>query len=173
MQTVYGDNLSFTTSTSNNDNDTNDGGDDGGGGGGGGGGIFGAISINDVIGYHLDGITKNGTGIYMPVTDGYKALKGAQTHIEKFAPVLANLIRSGFDSLERIAEANKEGLLYRIGTLAYPVLGKIAELYLDAVGSQELMTNAYSGTMIGINEFNKLHQQGIAVSPHIVKGTEQ
>jgi hypothetical protein len=173
MQTVYGDNLSLITSASNNDNDTNDGGDDGGGGGGGGGGIFGAISINDVIGYHLDGITKNGTRIYMPVTNGFKALKGAQTHIEKFAPTLAHLIRGGFESLERRAEANKEGFLYRIGTYVYPILGKIAELYLDAVDSQEFMTNAYSGTMIGVNEFNKLYQQGIAVSPHIVKGTEQ
>ena len=44
------------------------------GGSGGGGGIFGAISINNVIGYHLDLISKNGTRIYMPVTSGFKTL---------------------------------------------------------------------------------------------------
>jgi hypothetical protein len=35
------------------------------------------------------------------------------------------------------------------------------------------MTNAYSDTMIGVNEFNRLHQQGIAISPHIVKETDE
>jgi hypothetical protein len=137
--------------------------------GGGGGGIFGAISINDVIGYHLDGITRNGTRIYMPITNGFKALRGAQTHIEKFAPSIAKIIRSGFESLECKAEADKEGWLYRIGTYAYPILGKIAEFYLDVAGSRDLMTNAYIDTTIDITEFNKLHQQGIAISPHVVK----
>jgi len=143
-----------------------------GGGGSGGAGIFGEINIRDVIGYHLDGV-KNGIQIYMPVTNGFRALKGAQTHIEGLAPVAANLIRGGFESLERIAEADKGGLLYRIGTYAFPVLGKIAEYYLDVVDSQELMTDAYSDTMIGVDEFNKLHQQGFAISPHIVKEADE
>jgi hypothetical protein len=163
--TVNGGDASFNTGADSSNA--------GGGGGGGGGGIFGAISINDVIGYHLDGITKNGTRIYMPVTNGFKALKGAQTHIEKIAPVLAKLIRLCFDSLERRAEANKKGLLYRIGTHAFPVLGKIANFYMYAVGLQELMFNAYEDTMISVNEFNKLHQQGIAISPHVVKDLDK
>ena len=47
---------------------------------------------------------------------------------------------------------NKEGLLYRIGIYAYLILGKIAELSLSAVNSEELMNNAYSGTMISVND---------------------
>ncbi|MBN1627059.1 MAG: carboxypeptidase regulatory-like domain-containing protein [Deltaproteobacteria bacterium] len=147
--------------------DDNDEDDDGGGGGG---GIFGAISINDVIGYHPDGITKKGTGIYMPVTNGFKALKGAQTHVEGFAPALAGLIRRCFESIERIAEPDKDGILYRLGTYAFPVLGRIAELYLNAVGAEQLMTDAYSDTMISMAEFERLSKQGFAISPHIVKG---
>ena len=96
----------------------------GGGGGGGGCGVFGAVSINDLIGYHLDAIRKDGTRIYMPVTEGYKALKGAQTHIEGLLPALANIIRGGFESLERKAEVNKDGVLYWIGTHLYPILGR-------------------------------------------------
>ena len=134
-----------------------------------GAGIFGAISINDVIGYHFDAMGKDGTRILMPITWGFKALKGAQTHVEKFAPALANLIRRGFDSLERIAEANKEGLLYRVGTNVFRVLGKIAEIYLDAVDSEELKTDAYINTTISVEEFEKLKKQGKAVAPHIVK----
>lgn len=133
-------------------------------------GVFGAISINDVIGYHLDGITKNGTKIYMPVTKGFKALKGALTHIEAHAPDFANMIRGGFDSLERKAEANKDGVLYRVGTHLFPSLGKIAEIYLDAVNSEDLMTNAYSDTMISATEFNKQRRKGIAACTHVVKG---
>lgn len=154
--------------TDDDDDDDDDGGD-----GGGGGGIFGAINIDDVLGYHLDGITKKGTRIYMPVTNGFKALKGAQTHIKGFSPALADLIRGGFESIERIAEPKKEGLLYRLGTYGFPVLGKIAELYLKAVGSEQLMTDAYSDTMISVTEFEKLRQQGIAVSPHVVKGAAE
>jgi hypothetical protein len=137
--------------------------------GSGGGGIFGAISLKDVIGYHLDGVRSDGVRVYMPVTKGFKALKGAQTQIERFAPGLAKLIRRGFESLERIAEANKGGLLYKAGTHLFPLLGKIAELYLEAVNSKELMTNAYSSTTISVSEFNKLHQQGIALAPHVVR----
>jgi hypothetical protein len=140
-----------------------------GGGGGGGSGIFGEIDLSDVIGYHFDGTRGDETRIYMPVTQGFKALKGAQTHIEKFAPRLSNLIRRGFDSLERIAEANKDGILYWVGTHIFPVLGKIAEFYLDIVDSEELMNNAYSDTMISVDEFNQLHEQGIVTSSHIVK----
>jgi hypothetical protein len=165
--TVNSGDATFNTTSSNNGGGSSN---DSGGGGGGGGGIFGAISVSDVIGYHLDGVMKNGVKIYMPVTNGYKALKGAQTHVEKFAPGLAKLIRGGFESIELVAEGRKDGILYRIGTYTFPVLGKIAELYLGAVGSHELMANAYSATMISIAEFNKLHQQGVAVSPHIVKG---
>jgi hypothetical protein len=48
-----------------------------GGTGGGGNGIFGDIVKSSVIGYHLDGWTAEGIEIYMPVTKGFKALKGA------------------------------------------------------------------------------------------------
>lgn len=164
---MNGDDVSFSTTASGGGTSNDK------GGGGGGGGIFGAISITDVIGYHLDGVMKNGTKIFMPVTNGYKALKGAQTHVEKFAPGLAKLIRGSFESIERVAEAHKDGMLYRLGTYVFPVLGKVAELYLDAVGSHELMVNAYSGTMISVTEFNKLYQKGIAVSPHVVKDTKK
>jgi Leucine-rich repeat (LRR) protein len=144
-----------------------------GGGGGGGGGIFGEISLSDVIGYHLDEIRDDGIVIFMPVTEGFKSLKGAQTHIEKFAPAMAKIIRSGFDLLENKAEPNKNGLLYKTGAYIFPVLGKIAEFYLDIVGSKELMTNAYSGTTISISEFNKLQKLGIAIAPHVVKDTDK
>jgi len=152
--------------TSTNTSSSDDGGD------GGGGGIFGAIGLSDVIGYHLDMIRKDGTRVYMPVTMGFKALKGAQTQVEGFAPRLARLIRRGFETLEKRAEANKGGLLYRIGTHIFPVLGKIAEYYLAAVDSKDLMTNAYSGTTISVSEFNNLHRQGLALAPHIVKKDE-
>ena len=94
-------------------------------------------------------------------------------HVEKFSSALANLIRRGFESLERIANADKEGMLYWLGTRAFPVLGKIAELYLSAVDSGELMTNAYSGTMISVDEFNKLQQQGIAVSHPMIQDNDK
>jgi hypothetical protein len=152
----------YTINTGNNNGDGSS------SGGGGGGGIFGEISFSDVIGYHLDGIRKDGVKIYMPVTEGFKALKGAQTQVEQFAPFLAKLIRDGFESLESKAESNKDGLLYKAGTYLFPVFGKIAEYYLDAVGSKELMTNAYSGTTISISDYNKFHQQGVAIAPHVV-----
>jgi hypothetical protein len=78
--------------------------------------------------------------------------------------------RGGFDSLEKKAESNKDGLLYKAGTCLFPVLGKIAEYYLDVVGSEELMMNAYSATTISVPQYNKLHQQGVAIAPHVVKG---
>ncbi|MGA1826481.1 MAG: PQQ-binding-like beta-propeller repeat protein [bacterium] len=161
----------ITSSTEDSDTDTRNSTDDPGddGSGGGGGGVFGAINIYDVIGYHLDGITKNGTRVYMPVTNGYKALKSAQTYIVGCAPFWAKMIRNSLDSLEVMAETNKDGLLYRIGTYAYPVLGKIAELYLEAVGSEELMTNAYSSTIISVAEFDKQNKEGTAISFHIVR----
>jgi hypothetical protein len=31
------------------------------------------------------------------------------------------------------------------------------------------MNSAYSNTTIGVEEFEKLHQEGIAISPHVVK----
>ena len=84
-----------------------------------------------------------------------------------------NMMERGFDSLERIAEANKEGLLYRIGTYVFRVLGKIAEIYLDAVDSEELKTDAYINTTISVEEFEKLKKQGKAVAPHIVKDKDE
>jgi hypothetical protein len=140
----------------------------GGGGGGGGGGIFGEISIRDVLGYHFDGNTSDGIGVYMPVTNTYKALKGAQTHVEGFAPNFASFVRSGFDFLEQKAESNKDGILYSVGTHAFPVLGKIAEFYLDIVGAEKLKVDAYADTTISIKEFKALEQQGKAVAPHRV-----
>ncbi len=146
--------------------DTDD--DSGGGGGGGGGGIFGEISIRDVLGYHFDGINSDGVRVYMPVTDAYKALKGAQTHVEGFAPKIASFIRSGFDSLEQKAESNKDGFLYRVGTYSFPVLGKIAEYYLGIVGAERLKVDAYADTTISVEEYKILEHQGKAVAPHRV-----
>lgn len=142
--------------------------DDGGGGGGGGGGIFGEISIRDLLGYHFDGKNSDGIRVYMPVTDAYKALKGAQTHVESFAPNIASFIRGSFDILEQKAESNKEGFLYWAGTHTFPVLGKIAEYYLDIVDAESLKDDAYSDTTISIEEFKILEQQGKAVAPHRV-----
>ena len=142
--------------------------DDGDSGGGGGGGIFGEISIRDVLGYHHDGNRSDGTGVYMPVTSAYKALKGAQTHVEGFAPNIALFIRRGFEFFEQKAESNKNGILYRVGTYSFPVLGKIAEYYLDIVGAEKLKTDAYADTTISIEEFKTLEQQGKAVAPHRV-----
>ena len=154
----------FTAAPDDSDDDTGS----GGGGGGGGGGIFGEISIRDVLGYHFDGKNSSGIGVYMPVTDAYKALKGAQTHVESFAPNLAAFVRSGFDILEQKAESNKNGLLYRAGTYTFPVLGKIADCYLDIVGAEKLKTDAYADTTISIEEFKTLEQQGKAIAPHRV-----
>jgi hypothetical protein len=139
------------------------------GGGGGGGGIFGTIKLAELSGYHLDWKEKDGTAVYMPVTDWIKALKGAQTHVESFAPGLANFIRENFDALERKAKQDNDGLLSKTGTYLFPVFGKIAEMYLDAVDSHDLMDNAYSKTTISILEFNSLEKQGTAVSSHVVK----
>jgi hypothetical protein len=141
----------------------------GGGGGGGGAGIFGDININKVLGYHLDGITKDGIRKYMPVTQGFKALKGAQTHIEEFAPDLASFIRKGFDTLEIKARSNENGLLYTMGTYIFPVLGRIAEIYLNIFDSRELMDNAYIDTTISVEEFNKSYKYGTAISSQTVK----
>ena len=150
-----------------NDDDTD------GGGGGGGGGIFGEISIRDVLGYHYDGSRSDGTGVYMPVTSAYKALKGAQTHVEGFSPGIASFVRSGFEFLEQKAENDKDGLLYRVGTISFPVFGKIAEYYLDMVGAERLKAEAYSNTTISIDEFKNLEQQGKAVAPHRVTFEEE
>ncbi len=146
--------------------------DNGGGGGGGGSGIFGNISMNDVIGYHFDWINKDGTAVYMPVTKPFKALKGAQTYVEGFAPWLADFIRCSFDAFERKAKKNPDGLLSKIGTHLFPALGKIAEFYLGMFGEEELMKDAYIKTTISIKDFNKLHRDGKAISSHIVKKPE-
>ena len=170
------DPFTILTPTSTDDDTDNqpvtDSGDGGSGGGGGGGGVFGNIGLNDVVGYHFDWNNKDGTAVYMPVTKAFKALKGAQTHVEGFAPHLANFIRKRFDALERRAKKNPDGLLSKTGTYLFPILGKIAEFYLDIVGKKELMTNAYSKTTISIKEYNELHREGKAVSSHIVKGDE-
>ena len=146
--------------------------DSGGGGGGGGSGIFGNISINDVIGYHFDWINKDGISVYMPVTKPFKALKGAQTYVEGFAPWLADFIRCSFDAFERRSKKNPDGLLSKIGTHLFPALGKIAEFYLGIFGEEELMKDAYIKTTISIKDFNKLHRDGKAISSHIVKKPE-
>ncbi|MBN1186127.1 MAG: right-handed parallel beta-helix repeat-containing protein [Bacteroidales bacterium] len=142
---------------------------DEGGGGGGGGGIFGTIDLAALTGYHLDWKEKDGTAVYMPVTDWIRALKGAQTHVESFAPGLARFIREQFDALERKAKPDQDGFLSKAGTYLFPVFGKIAEMYLYAVDSHELMDNAYKKTTISIREFNNLEKQRTAVSSHLVK----
>ena len=60
-------------------------------------------------------------------------------------------------------------MLSKIGTYIFPVLGKIAEFYLDMIGEQELVENAYSKTTISVKEFSKLQREGKAISSHIVK----
>jgi parallel beta-helix repeat protein/predicted outer membrane repeat protein len=55
-------------------------------------GIFGDILKSSVVGYHLDGWTAEGIGIYMPVTRGFKALKGVQEYVRNFAPNLARIV---------------------------------------------------------------------------------
>lgn len=135
----------------------------------GGGGIFGDIIQSSVIGYHLDGFTAKGAEVYMPVTQGFKALKGAQEYIRTFAPDLAKFMRECFDSLERRADANKEGFLYQFGTYIFPVLGKIAEGGLELIGHKDYMVDAYSKTTISVEEFKELEKQGLAIAPKTVK----
>jgi len=133
------------------------------------GGIFGDILKSSVIGYHLDGWTAEGIEIYMPVTQGLKALKGAQEYVRSFAPNLARIVRECFDFLERKADADKEGFLYNLGTNVFPVLGKIAEEGLELIGEEHFINAAYSNTTISVEEFNKLKRQGSAVAPKTVK----
>ncbi len=140
-----------------------------GGGGGGGSGIFGNIALSELTGYHLDWTERDGTAVYMPITDWIKALKGAQTHVEGFAPDLANFIRGRFDALERKAKSDQDGFLSKTGTYLFPVFGRIAEMYLDVVDSHELMDKAYADTTISVDDFNNLTKQGTAVSSHVIK----
>jgi predicted outer membrane repeat protein len=132
-------------------------------------GIFGDIFKSSVIGYHLDGWTAEGIEIYMPVTQGFKALKGAQEYVRSFAPALAEFVRECFDYLEQKADANKEGSLYNFGTHVFPVLGKIAEGCLRLLGQEDYMNDAYVSTTIGVEEFKKLKSEGRAIAPKIVK----
>jgi hypothetical protein len=141
----------------------------GGDGGGGSYGIFGDIVKSSVIGYHLDGWTAEGIEIYMPVTQTFKALKGAQEYVRNFAPNLARVVRECFDFLERKADADKEGFLYNLGTKLFPVLGKIAEESLELIGEEHFINEAYSNTTISVEEFNKLKKQGRAVTQKTVK----
>ena len=138
----------------------------------GGGGIFGDIIKSNVIGYHLDGFTTQGTQIYMPVTPGFKALKGAQEYVRSFAPNLAVMIRKGFDYLEQQADADKEGVLYNIGTYIFPVLGELAEKILMLIGEETFIAAAYSDTTISVEEFKKLEKRGQAITPKVVKDIE-
>jgi hypothetical protein len=140
-----------------------------GGGGGGGGGIFGDIARSSVLGYHLDGIAANGVRIYMPVTRGFKALKGAQEYVRSFAPQFAEFVRECFDFFEQKADANKEGLLYRLGTRLFPVLGKIAEESLELLGQESYIDAAYSETTISVAEFRQLERKGLAVAPKMTE----
>jgi hypothetical protein len=132
-------------------------------------GIFGDILKSSVVGYHLDGWTAEGIEIYMPVTQGFKSLKGAQEYVRSFAPALAEFVRECFDYLEQKADANKEGSLYNFGTHVFPVLGKIAEGCLRLLGQEDYMNDAYVSTTIGVEEFKKLKKQGRAVTPNTVK----
>ena len=138
-------------------------------GGGGGGGIFGDIIRSSVIGYHLDGFTTKGVQVYMPVTPGFKALKGAQEYVRSFAPNLAEFVRKCFDFFEQKADANKEGLLYNTGTYVFPLLGKIAEKSLELIGEEKFIDSAYLDTTISTEEFEKLKIQGQAIAPKVVK----
>jgi hypothetical protein len=109
--------------------------------------------------------------VYMPVTKGFKALKGAQEYVRSFAPNLAEFVREFFDSLEKRADANKDSILYQVGTHIFPVLGKIAEKTLGWIGQEEYINNAYSKTTISVEKFKQLEQAGVAIAPKSVKGT--
>ena len=136
---------------------------------GGGGGIFGDILKSSVIGYHLDGFTANGVQVYMPVTPGFKSLKGAQEYVRSFAPGLAEFVRKCFDYLEQKADSNKEGFLYNIGTHLFPILGKIAEKSLMFIGEQKYIDAAYLNSTISIEEYKRLEKDGQAIAPKVVK----
>jgi len=137
--------------------------------GSGGMGIFGDIIKSSIIGYHFDGLTTHGVQVYMPVTRGFKALKGAQEYVRSFAPALAEFVRECFDYLEQKADANKEGYLYKSGTKLFPILGKIAEKTLKVIGEEKSIDAAYSDTTISIEEFTKLERRGQAIAPKLVK----
>jgi hypothetical protein len=138
----------------------------------GGGGIFGDIIKSRVIGYHFDGFTTQGVQVYLPVTRGFKALKGAQEYIRSFAPDLAEFIRNCFDFLEQKADEDKEGVLYNIGTHIFPILGELAERILKVIGEEKFIDAAYSETTISIEEFKKLEKKGQAIAPKLVKNME-
>jgi len=138
-------------------------------GGSGGGGIFGDIVKSTVIGYHLDGLTTEGVQIYMPVTKGFKALKGAQEYVNSFAPNLASFIRECFDQLEQRADADKAGFLYQFGTHVFPVLGRVAEWGLKLIGEDEYIKNAYCTTTISVDNYRELEGKGLAIAPKVVK----
>jgi hypothetical protein len=135
----------------------------------GGGGIFGDIIKSRIIGYHLDGFTSKGVHVYMPVTQGFKALKGAQEYVRSFAPGLAEFVRKCFDYLEQKADSNKEGFLYNLGTHVFPIFGKIAEISLALIGEQKYIEAAYSDTTISIEEYRRLEKEGLAIAPKVVK----
>jgi len=143
-----------------------------GGGSGGGGGIFGDILKSSVIGYHLDAYGEENVKIYMPVTQGFKALKGVQEYIRSLAPDIAVFVRECFDYLEQKADSNREGFLYKIGTWLFPKLGYIAEESLKLLGKEKYIESAYSDTTISIDEFNELKKQGLAIAPKVVRDDE-
>lgn len=138
----------------------------------GGGGIFGDIIKSNVIGYHFDGFRTQGVQVYMPVTQGFKALKGAQEYVRSFAPKLAVTIREIFDFLEQQADADKEGVLYNIGTYIFPILGELAEKTLKVIGEEKYIDAAYSDTTISVEEFTKLERRGQAIAPKVLKHRE-
>ena len=138
----------------------------------GGGGIFGDIIKSSVIGYHFDGLTTQGVQVYMPVTPGFKALKGAQEYVRSFAPQLAVTIREGFEFLEQQADGDKEGTLYNIGTHIFPLLGVLAEKILKVIGEEKFIDAAYSDTTISVEEFKKLEGRGLAIAPKVLKDRE-
>jgi hypothetical protein len=138
----------------------------------GGGGIFGDIIKSSVIGYHFDGFTIQSVQVFMPVTPGFKALKGAQEYVRSFAPNLAVMIREGFDYLEQQADADKEGILYNIGTYIFPILGELAEKTLKEIGEEKFIDEAYSDTTISVEEFKKLERRGQAIAFKVVKNIE-
>jgi hypothetical protein len=108
----------------------------------------------------------------LPVTRGFKALKGAQEYIRSFAPDLAEFIRNCFDFLEQKADEDKEGVLYNIGTHIFPILGELAERILKVIGEEKFIDAAYSETTISIEEFKKLEKKGQAIAPKLVKNME-
>ncbi len=105
----------------------------------------------------------------MSLTPGFKALKGAQEFVRSFAPGVAESVRESSDSFEQMSDADKNGLLYKFGTHFFPIFGKVTERSMKLIGKEQFVDSAYKNTIISVEEFNELKNNGLAIAPKIVK----